>query len=239
MEIKINLDLPDIISQAVSAERIQPIVDKAIADAVKDAINDATGYRSEFREAMKKQLAEAMPHGLDLDDVAKFQHILNQSMSKLVQECNTSTIQTAIEKVVKDVMPEVPPVIKMSELIEQARKGFHKETHEAFYAYFEPSTYSGGWLYLDESENPGNRGYGSTSRSREGQKYSANIQLAFNKDGDVYALRLDGKEITPSSRPDIISSFEGTIMSMYVGRTRLEVDMDDDDVYGASGEQYD
>lgn len=39
MEIKIELDLPAIVAQAVSADRIQPIVDKAIAEAVKDAIS--------------------------------------------------------------------------------------------------------------------------------------------------------------------------------------------------------
>lgn len=73
MEIKIDLDLPAIIANAVSAERIQPIVDKAIADAIKSAITDATGYRSAFSEALKAQLAEVLPHGLGLDDVAKFQ----------------------------------------------------------------------------------------------------------------------------------------------------------------------
>ncbi len=240
MQISIELDLPSIISQAVSAERIQPIVDKAINDALKSAITDATGYRSPFREALETQLKDAMPHGLALDDVAKFQHILNGTMNKLAQECNHGTINSALEKAVKDVMPDVPQVIKMSELIEDARAGFHKESHEAFYAYFEPSEHGGGGhLYLDHDENPGSKGYGSSHRSREDQKYSATCQLAFTKDGDVYALRLDGKQITPSSRPDIAGRFDSILMAMYVGRTKIEVDIDADDVESASQEQYD
>lgn len=240
MEIKIELDLASIIANAVSAERIQPIVDKAIDDAMKSAINEATGYRSQFRQSLETQLKEAMPHGLALNDVAKFQHILNGTMNKLTQECNNGTIRAALDRAVKDVMPDVPQVIKMSELIKEAREGFHKEPHEAFYAYFEPSENGGGgWLYLDGSENPGNKGYGSSHRSREGQKYSATRQLAFTKEGDVYALRLDGKQITPTSRPDIISRFNSILMAMYVGRTKIEVDMDDDDVESAAREQYD
>ena len=241
MEIKIDLDLPSIISQAVSAERIQPIVDKAISDAVKSAIDDATGYRSAFRTALKDQLSTAMPHGLALDDVAKFQNILNEAINKLAQECNTSTVHAAIENAVKEVMPDVPAVIKMSELLKEARSGLHKEDHQAFYAYFEPNEYSsgGGLLFLDGDENPGSGGYSGTRRSREDQKYSASLRLAFNGEGDVYALRLDGKDVTPKSRPDIIGRFDSILMAMYVGRTRIEVDMDDDDVESAASEQWD
>lgn len=240
MQIAIELDLPSIISQAVSAERIQPLVDKAISEAVKSAIDGATGYSSPFRKALEAQLKDAMPHGLSLDDVVKFQHILNGSVNKLAQECNNSTIQAAIDKAVRDAMPEVPQAIKMSELIKEARDGFHKEPHEAFYAYFEPSEYGGGGhLFLDGDENPGRAGYGSSHRSREDQKYSAKLQVAFTKEGDVYALRLDGKQITPASRPDIVGHFDSILMAMYVGRTRLVVDMDADDVESAAGEQWD
>lgn len=240
MEIKIDLDLPSIIAQAVSAERIQPIVDKAIAEAVSSAVRSATDYSSPFRKALETQLKEAMPHGLAIDDVAKFQHILNGAMNKLTQECNANGVQLALETAVKNVMPDVPAVIKMSELIKEARDGFHKERHEAFYAYYEPSEYSnGGHLYLDEDETPGSSTSYGSHRDREDRKYSAKFQLAFNKEGDVYALRLDGKQITPASRPDIIGSLESILMAMYVGRTRIEVDIDDDDVHSAASEQWD
>ena len=240
MEIKIDLDLPSIISQAVSAERIQPIVDKAITSAITSAIDSATGYSSEFRKALEKQLKEAMPHGLALDDVTKFQHILNGAMNKMAQECTTGAIQVALEKAVKDVMPKVPQVIKLSELLKEARSSFHKEPHEAFYAYFEPSEYeNGGRLYLDSDEHPGRSGYGNSHRSREEQKYSAEIQLGFTKEGDVYSLRLDGKQITPTTRPNIVGHFDSILMAMYVGRTRIDMDLDADDVESTAGEQWD
>lgn len=239
MQIAIELDLPAIIAQAVSAERIQPIVDNAISKAVETAISAATGYSSPFRQALETQLKDAMPHGLQLDDVAKFQHILNGAMNKLAQECNNSSIRTALDKAVKEAMPDVPQVIKMSELIKEAREGFHKEPHEAFYAYLKESEFGGGSLYLDSDENPGRSGYGNSHRSREDQKYSARLKLAFSKEGDVYALRMDGRQITPASRPDIIGHFESILMAMYVGRARLEVDMDADDVESAASEQYD
>ena len=239
MEIKIELDLPGIIAKSCAAERLQPLIDKAISEALKSAIDDATGYRSEFRKTMSAQLAEALPHGLGADDVAKFQQVLNQAVTRHVHDSNAATVQTAIDKMLRAVMPDVPAVVKLSDFMKDAREGFHKERHEAFYAYWEPSPYGGGHLYLDEDEHPVRSGYGSKTYDREDMKYSADYCITVNKDGEVYALRLDGKDVTPKSHPDVIGSFDATLMAMYVGRTRLEIDWDDDDVRCAAESQYD
>lgn len=224
MEIKIELDLPGIIGSAVTAERIQPIVDRAIAEAIKDAISDATGYRSKFRAELKEQLSEAMPHGLEIEDCAKFQQVLNRAITEAVHGANAQTMQSAMQGAVKAVIPEVPARIKLSELVEEARGGFSKGKHEAFYAHLKMSDYGGGALYLDSDENCLN-------------KHRASTRIAFNKEGDVYAMRLDGHDLTPKSMPAVIGRFEGLLLSMYVGRTSLELDQDKDDVEAAAAAQ--
>jgi hypothetical protein len=113
-----------------------------------------------------------------------------------------------------------------------AREGFHKKDSEPFYAYWNPSQYGGGWLYLDENEKPGSSGYGD----RDGMKYRAKHRIAVNEDGEVYAMHFDGSDLTPKSRPDVTGHFESALMAMYVGRAKLNVDIDDDDVrHAASG----
>lgn len=226
MEIKLNLDLTEIIASAVSAERIQPIVDKAITEAIKDAIQDATGYRSKFREALKTQLADAMPHGLDIDECAKFQQMANAAVTDAVHGANAQTIQTALRAAFNSVVPDVPARIKLSELLEEARSGFHKDNHEAFYAHLEMSDYGGGWLYLDSDEDC--KG-----------KYSASMRISFTKEGDVYSLKLDDEDITPKSAPNAVGHFDGLLLSMYVGRTSLEIDMDEIDVESAAQSKED
>lgn len=223
MEIKIELNLPELIASAVSAEKIQPILDKAVSQAITDAIREATGYNSPFSKALKQQLTEAMPHGLSIDDVAKFGHVLNAAITDAVQRENANTIQAALRTAATAVLPDVPSRIKLSELIKDARESFRKEEHEAFYAHLELSDYGGGWLYMDEHE--------STT-----DKYRAGIRIAFSKEGEVYALRLDGQHITPKSMPQVIGSFEGVLLSMYVGRTSLDVDLNADEVEYAAAE---
>lgn len=226
MEIKIELDIQSIVANAVSAERIQPIVDKAIADAVKDAINDATGYRSEFREAMKKQLAAAMPHGLALDDIAKFQVVLNQSVNEAVRGANAASVQAAITAGVASIVPDMPTTIKLSELIKAARDGFHKEAHESFYAKLDHNIDGFGHLFLDED---------SDIRS----KYSAKVQIDFNKEGEAYAVKFNGQQLKDGDKPCVIGCFDALLIALYTGRTKIEVDIDADDVESAAQEQYD
>lgn len=224
MELKINIDLEAAIAKALSPEALQPILDKHITGAITTAINSATSYGSEFTKLLTEQVKTGLPHGLGLDDLAKFQQVLNAAMNRAVQSCNEGSVQLALEKAVQAVMPEVPSVIKLSDFLKEARDGFHKDEHEAFYAYFEPSSYGdndGGWLYLDSNEKPGERLFSSSHKSRESRKYDAQHRLAINGNGDVYALKLDGKDVTPASRPDVIGRFESLLMAMYVGRTRL------------------
>lgn len=226
MEIKIDLDLPSIIAQAVSADRIQPIVDKAVTETITSAVRSATDYSSDFRKALEAQLKEAMPHGLDIGDVAKFQLMANAAVAETVKGANAETIQAAISAGLKNVIPDVPARIKLSELMKLARDGFHKEEHEAFYAHFERTDYGYGHLYLDSDADQTN-------------EHRANLRIDFNKQGEVYAAKIDGRDITPNSIPKAIGKFDGLLLSMYVGRTSLEVDIDEDDVESLAQEQCD
>lgn len=224
MKLEINLDIKSAIDTALSPEKLNPILQKAINEAITRAIDDATGYRSEFRKTLEDQIKTAMPHGLALDDLAKFQHVLNNAMSKVVDAANNETVKTAMEKAVKSVMPDVPTRIKMSDLVKAARDGFHKEQHEAFYAHYRESDWGGGWLSLDDNED---------CRS----EHSAEIHLSINEKGEVYSLKMNGDHVTPTSMPNAIGHLESLVLSMYVGRTTIEMDIDADDIESLAGDQ--
>ena len=238
MELKVNIDLEAAVAQALAPEKLQPILDKHIIGAITSAIDDATGYRSTFRTVLKDQLAAAMPHGIEIADVAKFQHVLNEVLRNAVHGQNATALNTALEKAAASVMPDMPATLKLSQLMEDARHGLHVEEREAFYALFEQE-YGFSHLYLDRETNKGSR-YGSgTSGTSETKKYAADYRLDFNEEGRCYSMKLDGKQVTPGSLPNAVGGFEGTLLALYVGRTRLEFDMNSDGVASAASEQYD
>lgn len=228
MEIKINLDLEALIAEAVTAEKLQPIVNKAISGAIESAIREATGYNSEFQKGVKAQLAQAMPHGMDISDVAKFQSVLNEALNSAVHGANAHTVNTALSQAAQSVMPDAPTVIKLSALVEMAREDFSLGSHESFFAEYEESEYGGGYLALDSDPSPGG-GYGS-------KQYAAKIRIAFNKAGEIYTVKHSGKEWLASKAPNAVSKLDSMLLAMYVGRTRLDVDIDASKVeYMASG----
>ena len=237
MKIEINLAIEEAIQKAVNAEVLGPVVEKAVFGAVKSAIEDATGYSSEFRKTMAAQLKEALPHGLGVDETAKFQFILNNAMQALIRETNTDTVTVAMSNAVKAVLPEVSKTIKVTELMEMARDSFLKEKHEAFYAHFEESEYGGGTLFLDSEERPGSS-YRSHRDSTD-LRHSARYRIAFNTEGECYSMRMDGTDLTMTKIPHAISHFDSALLALYVGKSVIDLDCDDGDVHALAEAQYD
>lgn len=233
MEITLNIDLEAAIAGALAPEKLQPILDKHVTEAITSAISDATRYSSEFSKALKEQLATAMPHGLRISDVAKFQHILNQSLESAVSGANLAAVKEALAKAASTALPDLPERIKLSDLMKDARGGLHVDDGMAFYAHLHESEYRTKYLYLDSDPAPGSRTYGH----REDRRYSAKYSLAISEDGHVYSLKLGGMQVMPASLPDVVGSWDGLLMAMYVGRTSLDIDMDDDDLASFSDEQ--
>lgn len=226
--MKIEIDLSAAIAAALAPEKLQPVLEKALNGAVADAINSATGYNSAFRKTLCDQLTEALPHGLDADETVKFQHVLNAAMNSALRDFNGATVQTAINRVLSDAMPDVPARLKLSELLELAREGFLKEQHEAFFAALESQSHGYYTLALDSDED----------HSRSGMHRAA-VFMQINGEGEVFALRQRGEDMTPSSKPTVIGQFDAALVALYVGRTRLDMDIDADEVKSLAQAQYD
>ncbi|MDF3940736.1 hypothetical protein P3W66_11895 [Achromobacter denitrificans] len=235
MELKISIDLEAVVAQALAPEKLQPILDKHIIGAITSAIDDATGYRSTFRTVLRDQLAAAMPHGIEIADVAKFQHVLNEVLRNAVHGQNAAALNTALAEAAASVMPDMPATLKLSQIMEDARHGLHVEEREAFYALFEQK-YGFSHLYLDRETRKGSR-YGSGTSETE--KHTADYRLDFDEDGRCYSMKLSGRKITPGSLPNAVGGFDATLLALYVGRMRIQFDMDPDDVESAASEQYD
>lgn len=238
MDITIKIDIEKAISGALAPEKLAPILDKHVTEAITSAIRDATDYSSDFRKTLSAQLKDLLPHGLGKDDTVKFQHLLNEALKSAVAGANLVMVQSALMEAVTNTLPTLPPTVTMKELLEMARGDFCKEDGSAFYAYFEESDSGGGHLYLDSDESPGTGMFGR-KQGREDVKYSAENALHFNKEGEVYSMKLDGNLIKPASMPTVISAFDTMLMSLYVGRTRIVEVLDDNDVRELSAHQYD
>jgi hypothetical protein len=242
--MKFEIDLEALLVRVFNPEKILPMLESAMTKALADAINDATSYGSDFRKSLKEQLSTQMPHGLKLDDVAKFQHLLNAALTRTVMGANVKTIDVAMTALEKEVFPDLPAIIKVTDLMEEARRAFRKEWNEEFYAYFEESEYSslGGCLYLDDDSEPGINRYGSSYRSgsfdRHDARHKASFRISMDNEGRVYALKFEDKMIRPNSLPHVQGRFDAMLLALYTGRCTLDMEkLDDDDIACMASEQ--
>lgn len=219
MNINITLDIESAIQSAVSAEKLTPIINKAINEAIVTAINNATNYGSDFRKAVEAQLKEALPHGLNIGEVAKFQQVLNLALTNSVHLANQNAVTIALQKAAEVSVIDVPAKITMSQVLNAYRDSLNLEGRKEFYAHYEIS-YGFAHLYLSDERH----------LQRRLSQYEALVRIGFDKDGSVYSLALDGKQITPASRPNVVGYFDDLMLAMYVGRTGIIADLDADQV---------
>lgn len=235
LEITIDFDLQKTLNEQLAPEMLQPIFQTHIRKAITNAIDKATGYNSAFQQKLQQQLTEALPHGLEASSLMKFQHVLNAALEQAVSDCHNDTIRAAFQQCINKTMPEMPTQVTVTELMQAAREGLLVD-NGPFYAFMRTSIGGYHHLYLDGSENPGGSTY---VRDRESQKHSAKYTISFTPEGRVYAMKMDGVNLSPAAMPSVISHFDSLLMSMYVGRTSLKADIDDHDVQHLSCEQYD
>ncbi len=217
MQITIDLDIESAIKTALSHERLSPILDRAITSAVIQAVQDAVGYNAPFTKMLKAKVAEAMPCGLDLAEQTKFQHILNDAVGKSVIAAHMEAATAAIMKASQAALPGVPAEIHLSDLLKAARDHLlHSDGGDFFAQVVEGFTKGCRLIYIDEK--PGT------------DRYRAAYHISISDDGSAYSVVMDRRPITPASRPDVISRFSSLLMALYVGRTRLLIDLDEDGV---------
>lgn len=241
--MKFEIDLEAAVARALSPEVLMPVLDKHLQKALDSAIGDSFSWNSDFQKALKEQLNQLIPHGLQVDDIARFQHVLNARLTEYVGAANKKTVDTAIKYLQETVLKDLPAKIKITELMEEARSAFHKESHECFYAYLEgPDEHDYFTLYLHGDDTPGLNKYSSSYSSRRfdrrDARYSADFRLSCNKDGEVYSLKFEGKHLKPFDLPNAQGRFDAMLLALYTGRCSLDMEgMDDDDITSLAGEQ--
>jgi hypothetical protein len=225
MEITLSLDLSGMLSDVLAPDRLRPIVDKAIMKAVESAIDQATGYNSKFRKDLALQLGDALPHGLSVASTAKFQHVLNTAVASAVGHFNADTVAAALHESVRSILPEIQKDINLSDLMKEARE----------------SSLGGAGSFFAEMEHYGNGGVVIflDHKKTHSSRYSSEIILQADDSGNVYSLRLNSKTVQPLSLPSAIGRFESLLLALYTGRSRLVIDMDEDEVQDCASNECD
>lgn len=196
---------------------IQKIVEEKIKKTVDSILDDALRSYSDFGKELSKTIREGL--NVDMRQLGLVGY--NDIVLKIIKEKLDNSIEVVgrarIEKEMEELLATPPAEIKLSQLVEQLKKGDLSDDKYKCTCIVDWGNNDGwGRVYLDESER---------------DKRACAHQLAFTADGEIYSISIDGRDPNKKLFIGPFYNFERSLFQMYVAKTRLIVDEDQVNTY--------
>lgn len=230
MELKLNIDLDTIITNAVnsalSPEAVQETIGGLAKSAVEKALESSLGYNSDFRNAIAEQIKAAMPVG----DYAipRYHDYILKAVQEAVADTQQELAQRMIPEQVKKLVAFDPPKeIEITALLTILVEGFRDYNDERNHTFIAETSDSYNRRSIDI--------YADDQPHRD--KYSCDFQIRLKemeRDSGLYEIWcLRDSDSTKDKRRFISCRFnsDALMLNLYTARTKIKVgDFDEFDI---------
>lgn len=243
-----NLNISEIVSNKlkqmeedrVIEKQIELSIENTITKAVKDACEDYS-FRNNIEKLISKEVSEVATNigfsGYNQFIAETMQNIINNQMKEDVQNKIMATFNALfINKVEKAKLSEIAH--KYHELMNDLDEDEKSEAEDGyFYVSFskeEDRSYtSSEWWTLTFALKPQSKGsyYSSySSKNSDDSKLELRIFGDKGKDYTISSIKYEGKDLSKMSELRYMSDFECYLASLYFNETKIEFDINEDDV---------
>src|SRR5574343_67600 len=217
-------DLDGIITKAVrdalEPEHLHGVIQKTVAETIDYAITSALSRHSTFGRDVAKYLEDVCRFDaavLDNEQGAKTTHALGQFVRARIAKLNDEKMAQAVGGMLDAILQPLPPVMKLSEIVQQAVSDWSDNYGEARQG--QPTVIvddaggvvQGYWhIYLDPEHGK--------------HKYSCSVKFDINATGDVYKMYVSGENIGKTMFAGPHYGFEQLLFQLYTNKVKIEVD---------------
>lgn len=204
------------VDRAIASGLVEQTLDASITKAITSALQDMTGAYSEFGKALKKQLAESLACGPDLD-LPTYGHLVLQIVRRQVDAAVGQQMHGQIEETLKDLLDSPPASIKLTEIVAQFIE-FHHERRElgarkdSRSISLHVNTSDGGYRYISIDPRSG---------KDDGECL---VCIGVNRDDRVFTLSIDKQEFEKRLFTGPLYGFERLLFRLYANKTPIEFD---------------
>lgn len=230
--MELNIDIESVVAQAVAAalapERLQPIITKQVEKAVDNAIEEQFGYRAPFRKLLEEKMAAAMP--TNMEDLGRFSDLVLKVISAKLHEAQAEAVAQIIQPKLDAMLKPLPPTMKLSELVAKLLPDLADDYRRN--GDSQPT--------IIVEHNDGLDGYWRLYIDSRGDrdKYSCRLQIAFDKEGKAYSLRIGDEKMEKALLIGPTYNADALLLQIYTCGITIELDQTDfSDVY-YEGEDY-
>ena len=242
MEINIseivNKKLKKLEESKVIEQQIASSVEKTIVQAVKDACEDFR-FKKDIKDKIENEVSAVAANigftGYNTFIAETFKSLINDVLKKDVQDKMINTFnQMFVNKIDKIKLSEV--VERYEELMNNLDEDEKQEAENGhFYVDFDENDSDGSFKHLNIifALKPQSKGYGYYTSSRSNSSDNKlELRLLSYKDDDytITSVKYEDHDLSKMDELRYMSDFEALLASLYFNKTKIEVDINEDDV---------
>lgn len=230
MNINVNEVFENKLAQLEQEGFIEKLIDESVETTIKKAITEA--FESwEVKRKIEDKIKKEIDSSLDLLDFSSYNQFMVDKMNNLIKTAKDVDLNNKIEAMLNEFFKADSSELNLSGLLEEYRKQLIDGSDCGDYSIddrfgliidkeFKYTTY----IYIDEKIETG-------YLSREKHKYQYKYQLQINNEtGVIDKLKIDGLDTDKVLRFGFMDNFEGKLVRSYFNKTKINIDVDEDDV---------
>lgn len=221
------------IADKLSSDAITAQIEKTLEKTVAEAINDALKSWSDTGKAIKTAIEEAIQIDSQIG-LPSYNETVKRIVKEMVEQHVAKIGAEQLQKDIDEMFEPAPAEIKVSELLEKFAEGtseFQDEGGVELVIFHEESEYGYHHFAFDVKE----------SYRTQDSWHHCNYQLHWNKEMEIYSLKVDGGKDITKGRPFMLGreyNFDRMMINLYANKTKIVMDEDADYLRTEYGPRY-
>lgn len=208
-----------ILQQRINEGALEKAITEKVDRMIDDVVSDAFRSYGDIAKSMKEAItASITPNLEDLGTFPTYHHFVMQSLKTAVTHFQDEKLQAVIDKEMKELFSEIPEELTLSWVIDQIKEQIKGDDDD----YREGQDLT---LIIDED---GSFTHIYIGKEPEQDKWQCEYKIDTHK-GEIYSVKVDGKEKSNSVCVGPLYRFEKAIFNAYVMRANLILDQGTDE----------
>lgn len=213
-----DVSVQDMFGQILQKRIQEGALEKAITEKVDrmidDVVSDAFRSYGDIAKSMKEAItASITPNLNELGRFPSYHHFVMQSLNAAVTRFHDEKLQAVIDQEMQELFSELPEELTLSWVIEQIKEQIKSDDDEERDGHDLTLIIDGdgSFTHLYISKEP------------DQNKWECEYQID-TRNGEIYSVKVDGKESSKSVCVGPLYHFEKAIFNAYVMRANLTLD---------------
>lgn len=237
MKINVNEIFENKLNELESENFVENIISESIENSIKKAVTEAfTNYRT--KNKIEEKIQKEIDKSLDVLDFSSYNQFMVNKLQKMISMAKDVDLTDKIKSMLDTFIKPQKNEIKLSDLMEEYRESLLKDSYEDYeyedcFGFILDESFSlSTHIYIDEKIDIG---YGARVKSKYNYKYQITID---NKTRTIEKLEIDGDDTDSILKFGFLDSFEGKLVRAYFNKTKIDIDIDEDEVDTTLYEEY-